>query len=288
MLGEAVLKKNYPNRKFSPFIETNFIKVNGINTRYGIKGEGAPILFLHGFPENLQTWRHYFGILSDSFKTIALDLKGFGYTDKPDCDYTLWNMVDFVKGFMDALEIEKFNLAGSDIGMAIAAAYAHKYSAHIDKLILMAGSVYGEGFLGPEVTLLSKKPLGEIIMGLSGSFGIKMGLEKGFYGKDFISEELFKEYYTPYKEFRTKKITLDFMRSFATAKPDMSKEITNLQPDTLILWAQYEKFFTMDVAKWLNRDIKNSRLEIVPDCGHFIQEEKPLESADIIRNFISK
>ena len=286
MLKESVLKSRYPERFFSPFLYSQYVIVNGIRTRYSVSGLGEPILLLHGFPENMQTWRHYAILLSKHFKVIAFDLKGFGRTGKPDGDYSPFGMADFVRDFMDAMKIESAYLVGSDISFTIACAFALRYPGRLKKLVLMAGTLSKEGIIAPEVKMLSLKPVGELILWLFGSIAIKIGLEKGFYKKDYISKEVFDEYYEPYKDPVAIKRTLELLRSFDKAGPELVRQVKKIGVPTLILWAQHERFFALQVAKNLNDGIKNSRMEIVEGCGHFIQEEKPEESANLITSFV--
>jgi len=249
-------------------------------------GAGESIIFIHGFPETLQTWRYVILPISDFFQTIALDLKGFGYSDKPEGDYSPWGMADFVKDFMEALKIDKAHIVATDTGLTIASAFALRYPEKLKRLILMAGTNYSEGMTAPEVKLLSIKPFGEMILWLLGSLAIKIGLRKGFYKKEPISNDIFNEYYQPFKNSATRRCALELFRSFDKAVPELSKEVNKISASTLILWAQYERFFSLQVAKKLNNDIKNSQLKIIPDSGHFIQEENPGEVVKAILSFL--
>ena len=270
-----------------PFLKTEYVSVRGINTRFSKTGKGDTIIFLHGFPETLQTWRFVIPRLTDHFQCVALDLKGFGYSDKPQGDYSPWGMADFVKDFMDTMKIDSASLVATDTGLNIGCAFAVKFSKRIKKLILMAGTIYKEGIAAPEVVLLTVKPLGELILYRLGPVAIKMGLKKGFYGKERISQELFNEYYNPFRESLGRKRALELMRSYNKAASSMSEEVKKINKPTLILWAQYERFFHISTVHRLRREIKNSRLEIISDSGHFIQEERPEEVVRLITVFVT-
>ena len=142
MLEDVLLKKKYPQRVHSALLSTQYVSVKGISTRYAVSGTGETILFLHGFPENLQTWRYYPAFFLKDFRLVAFDLKGFGYSGKPAGDYSPWGMADFVKDFLETMKIDKIYLVGTDIGLTIACAFALKYPQKVKKLILMAGTVY--------------------------------------------------------------------------------------------------------------------------------------------------
>jgi pimeloyl-ACP methyl ester carboxylesterase len=74
--------------------------LNGIKAYYEESGKGEPICLLHGFSASSHTWRKIVPVLSKDFHVYALDLKGFGKSDKPyDGDYSIWAFVDWVNEF---------------------------------------------------------------------------------------------------------------------------------------------------------------------------------------------
>lgn len=269
------------------FLPTEYLDVQGAKIRFVRQGEGEPILFLHGFPETLQTWRLVIPPLSRDFQTIALDLKGCGYSDKPQGDYSPWAMADFVNAFMERLGINTFNLVGTDTGLTVACVLALRYPQKVKKLILMAGTVYEEGTTALEIRLLQLKYVGEFIAWFLSPLAIRIGLLKGLYKKSILTKELFSEYYSPFTTSETKKRALEMIRSFMSSMSVLEKDISKIQIPTLILWAQYERFFSRSVAQRLHSDIKNSRLEIVSDCGHFIQEEQPEAVVELLGSFLT-
>jgi len=272
--------------RYENFLDTAFVDVKGAKIRFAKIGQGEPVLFLHGFPETLQTWRLILPDIAKKFQAIALDLKGFGYSDKPQGDYSPQGMADFVKDYMEVSKIDKAHVVATDTGLTIACAFALKYPDRINKLVLMSGTAYDKGLIAPEVRLLAIKPLGEFGLWLLGPLAIGMGLKKGFYKKGLLSPKVFNEYYEPFKDPVARKRTVELLHSFFEVLPDLGEKIKDINVSTLILWAEYERFFSLKVAKRLQKDIKNSRLEIIPSCGHFIQEEKPEIVTKLILSFL--
>lgn len=268
------------------FLETKFIDVLGLKTRYCKCGSGEPVVLLHGFPETLQTWRFVAPIIAEKFSAVALDMKGFGCTDKPAGDYSPRGMAKFIGDFMDAMNIESAHIVGTDIGFNVACAFALKYKNRIKKLVLMAGAVSQDAIIAPEVNLLSIKPLGEFILWAFGLLAIKSGLQKGFYKKGLVTKELFEQYYAPYRKQDARKSVLALLRAYNKSGAELLGDVPGIDVPTLILWAEKERFFSLDSAKDLKNRIKNSILEIIPGCGHFMQEEKPAQVAEKIKGFL--
>ncbi len=94
-----------------------FVDVDGVRTRYVTSGEGdKSIVFLHGFSSSLYSWRQVLEPISKTYRVYALDLKGFGFSGKPESDYTTDEYVDFVIDFMDALGVDRATLCGNSMG----------------------------------------------------------------------------------------------------------------------------------------------------------------------------
>jgi 3-oxoadipate enol-lactonase len=111
------------------------IKVNGINLNVDIKGEGHPLVLIHGVGLDISQWDYEIDRLSQRFKTIALDCRGHGRSDKPD-NYTLQDHVYDILGLMDYYKIENTFLYGTSMGSYIGQGVAISAPERIVKLIL--------------------------------------------------------------------------------------------------------------------------------------------------------
>ncbi|PAB58392.1 2-succinyl-6-hydroxy-2,4-cyclohexadiene-1-carboxylate synthase [Anaeromicrobium sediminis] len=123
-----------------------FIEIENIRYYVQIKGEGKPIICLHGFSENISTWKF---LQLEGYKLILIDLIGHGKSDKPFSSkyYTLKVIIKHLNKLIHQLGFKKYSMLGYSMGGRIALAYALTYSNEIDKLILESAS-YGEcGFI---------------------------------------------------------------------------------------------------------------------------------------------
>jgi len=94
-------------------------EVNGLTWHWVEQGEGPAVVLLHGIPESWRCWEKQMPVLSEQFRVIALDLKGYGQSDKADGDYSGTNVAREVVDLIDSLGIETFHLAGHDWGVMI-------------------------------------------------------------------------------------------------------------------------------------------------------------------------
>jgi len=101
-----------------PF-KSRFIEVNGSNLHYVEEGEGDPILFLHGNPTSSYLWRNIIPHVTSLGRAIAPDLIGMGKSDKPDIEYSFFDHVKYVEGFIEKMGLNLKNLKTVDIGPGI-------------------------------------------------------------------------------------------------------------------------------------------------------------------------
>ncbi len=112
------------------------VKVNGINVCYELQGSGETVLFLHGMGFSHSMWGSAVKTASKYYTTCALDLPGFGDSDKPVSNYGRSFYVNFIKDFMNATGIDNAAVVGVSMGGAIAAGFAAKNPSRVSKLVL--------------------------------------------------------------------------------------------------------------------------------------------------------
>jgi len=105
-------------------------------------GTGKPIVFIHGWPVNHQMFEYQFSQLpKHGYRCIGIDLRGYGQSDKPWCDYAYNQFADDIKKVLDALDLHDITLCGFSMGGAIAIRYMAKYASHrVNKLVLMGAA----------------------------------------------------------------------------------------------------------------------------------------------------
>jgi pimeloyl-ACP methyl ester carboxylesterase len=104
-------------------------------------GTATPMLLIHGLGDEADTWRHLITPLSADRRVVALDLPGFGRSDKPERPYTLPFFQDVVIELLDTLAIQRAILIGHSLGAVLAHSVALNYSERVERLILIDGSL---------------------------------------------------------------------------------------------------------------------------------------------------
>ncbi len=112
-------------------------EVNGVKIHYVIGGKGDPLVLVHGFGQNWYMWNRLLPELSKHFTVIAPDLRGVGESDKPESGYDKKTMATDIHELVKKLGYNNINLAGHDIGLMVAYAYAAQYGNEVKKVALM-------------------------------------------------------------------------------------------------------------------------------------------------------
>ncbi|MGR3677410.1 MAG: haloalkane dehalogenase [Paracoccaceae bacterium] len=121
--------------------ESKFVEVNGQKIHYVEKGEGKPILFIHGNPTSSYLWRNIIPYAATQGRAIALDLIGMGKSDKPDIPYRFEDHVPFLEGFIDALGLKDIVLVIHDWGSALGFHYAARHADNVRGIAFMEAVV---------------------------------------------------------------------------------------------------------------------------------------------------
>jgi len=135
MLMAQKSEKNIP----AAFNHTyQFQKVDDIQLAYYEQGTGAPVLFLHGIPDNSYLWRNVVPIVAKNNRAIAVDLAGYGKSEIPSPDdYSIERHYKYIKGFIDSLNLTDVTLVVTDIGSLYGLKYAVANEANIKGIVLI-------------------------------------------------------------------------------------------------------------------------------------------------------
>jgi pimeloyl-ACP methyl ester carboxylesterase len=156
------------------------VSVEGINISYIEKGEGTPLVLVHGIPTSSFLWRDMIDELSAHGRVIAPDLPGFGLSDPPPHgDYSISNYARLLRSFLEALSIERATLICHDFGGPITVTYALRHPEKYERLIILDTFLHTDL---PDWGLFYKiakiRPIGEVLMRLGGKSIARSGLEK--------------------------------------------------------------------------------------------------------------
>ncbi len=286
-VGCSAKKETEPQLEQIPMKQ---VSVEGINISYIEEGEGMPLVFVHGSPTSSFLWRDMIEELSAHGRIIALDLPGFGFSDPPkNGDYTISNYARILESFLEALSIEQATLICHDFGGPIVLTYALRHPEKYQRLIILDTILHTDLPPWPLYIKIAKiRPIGEIFMWLGGKSIARSQLEEGVMDKSRISEGIVQRYYMPdgnpdkLNKTMLGTLRIDYMEDLEFIERNLQK----IEKPTLILWGENDKYLPLSLGDRIHKDIKGSKMERIPNCGHFVPEDQPERATKIIVEFI--
>jgi len=265
---------------------SRFADIDGVRVHYQEKGSGAPLVLIHGYTASTFVWKDVFEPLSEQFRVIAVDLKGFGLSAKPDGDYTRRAQGELVVRLLDHLKINRAILCGSSMGGEASLNAAHYHPQRVVALILVdsAGvTVSGGGSVSPGIAQWPVIGPALAALALTSDSLVRDGLRQSFYDDSLVTDEQVAAYYRPLKT-RDGQRAAFLARRLAGLNP-IEPEINKIQRPTLIIWGAEDELIPLEAGRRLNALIAGSRLVVFDKCGHLPQAEMPERFVNEVRNF---
>jgi len=267
----------------------HFIQVGGIHYHYTeYPGPGETVFLLHGFGSSTYSWEKVAPLLQDDgFHVYALDMKGFGWSDKPrGADYSPFALAEEVNAWMDALGLRDVVFVGNSLGGALAVVMSILHPDKVGRMVLVDAGGYPMKL--PTIVKAARTPGAAFVTNLFyGRWMVSWNLKEVYHNDDWVTREQIQAYHD---RLRTQD-ALDAMVALARAIDfnrfsDYVERAKSLQVPTLILWGENDRWIPLEVGRWFHRDLPDSRLVVIPECGHVPQEEYPGVTAQLIIDFI--
>lgn len=243
------------------------------------KGKGFPLILVHGYLGSSEMWYHQKNYFSNFCRVIAPALPGFGESGRAQSLDSINKMAKFIINIIDEKKIDKFDLLGHSMGGMIAQEIVKIANQRVNKLICFATGPIGEIPGRFETIDVTRKNLK--IEGIKSYFG---RVPK----KWFVKGEKDKNYHLCQKA--VKDVTLDTADNALVAMKNWSgiDNLRNINNETLIVWGNKDTSYNFEQVDTLNKNIKNSKLEIFRDCAHNVHLEKTDEFNNLLKKFISQ
>ena len=267
------------------------LSVRTINTKYETanihyiqQGVGEDIILIHSIGQSLYTFRELITWLSGSFRVTALDLVGFGYSDKPYYfDYTMDEMADFIDRFMSELGINTANFFGFSMGAGYVINFAKRYPERVERLVLMC-----PGGITPDmpisVRMLQSGLFGGIASKLYNLKSVEKMLNECFFDLTNLTDDLLVEYYRPASTPDCRRVVRACIANYDDE--GILNSLRDVGAETLLLWGNEDKWHPTEMSDIFRNVLPNVTYNLVRNAGHLAHEEKAEKVAHLIKTFI--
>jgi pimeloyl-ACP methyl ester carboxylesterase len=270
---------------------SHFVEIDGATVHFQEFGEATnpTLLLIHGFTASAYVWNAVAPALADEgFHVIAVDLIGFGYSDKPSWfDYKIASQARMISRFMDRLGIGRAGIVGSSYGGAVALTLALDYAERVEKLVLVDAVINDEATNHPIMRLAKIPGVGEVITPflIDSKRFMKMRMQGTLAPANhhLITRDRIESVIRPLQAKDGHYAVLQSGRNWDANRIEEDAHLVT-QP-TLIIWGEEDRTIPIHCGESLYRSILNSRFVVLKNCGHVPQEEKPELFVNLVNSF---
>ena len=264
----------------------NNIKMRYLESKQGDGISDRHILFIHGLGSSADRWLDIPDAISMYYHTIAVDLIGFGGSDKPkDVNYTIEQFSEFILEFIEKIGLSgddrKITLVGHSLGGYIAVDFAIRNKGLIEKLVLLDSS----GFLKGPTPLLEQY----LNAAKYPSYDSVRNVFEQMVAQPWkVLPVIINIFITRINSPGAKYPFESAYQNSTTTQIDLSRLKSIEDIPTLIIWGKSDNLIPIEYSEPFKQVFKNYRVEMIEDAGHAPFVEKPAIICEILHSFLSQ
>ncbi len=255
------------------------VTIYGAKIHYAEAGSGPTVILLHGLGGSWQNWAFNIAPLAAKYRVVALDQIGFGKSDKPMINYRIGTYIDFLDQFYKQLKIERASLVGNSMGGWIAAAYTAAHPEKVDRLVLEDAAGYAPPSTFDYKVLYNLNP--------STRDAMKQVAKLVFYNQALFGTEGAIDQAMAARINAGDGYTIkSLIESIIRGEDFVDAQVKTIKQPTLIVWGKQDGLTPVSDGERFKRDISNSTLLVIDQCGHVPNVEKAREFNAAVLKFL--
>jgi pimeloyl-ACP methyl ester carboxylesterase len=255
-------------------MHAHYVDVGGHRIRYFAGGDGPPLILIHGLGSSAEDWSLVARELTRGHRVYAPDLLGWGGSDKPrDGDYSIAAQTELVRGVMDALRLGRADAGGVSMGGWVALRLAALHPERVRRLVLVDSvgldfpTTLNESSFAPQTMDEARH-----LLWLQSDAFAKL---PGFVVEDFLR-----------RARREGWILRASMRAMLTHRDVMDGKLQRVTMPVLIVWGTADRLAPPSLASRLHSELPQSRVVMIPGCGHLAVIECRAKAIPAIVQFL--
>lgn len=253
--------------------QATYTHVDGVRLRYLDSAEKHPedlqkptVVLVHGFASSLETWLPVIPALSPTHRILAFDLKGFGWSERPEGDYSNAAQARLLLGLMKQRGVERASLVGHSWGTSVVLAAVVHAPSKVERFVLIGPYAYNAQI--PTFFHWAQAPgVGETLFGAFYKSGHDERIGLGFYDQKWVTQDLVDAVERAMDRPGTVAAALASARgqNFSALEP----RYAGIAQPALIVAGQNDTVATPHYAQKLARDLKDAKYIEYTECAHF-------------------
>jgi pimeloyl-ACP methyl ester carboxylesterase len=251
-------------------------RVNGLETFYSVQGAGDPVLLLHGWGVRVssQSLAGIQEVLAGTHRAVALDLPGFGWSERPAAVWGVAEYARHVAGFLDTLGIPRAAVLGHSFGGRVAIRLAAEHAARVCRLVLVASA----GIRPPRSARYYVRV--GLVKGVRRLFGLPVWGRLGARVIARVTERVGSRDYRAAGAMRPILVKV--------VNEDLAPMLPAIQAPTLILWGDRDQEVPRAAMDRMAQGIPGARMVVFPGAGHFPFQDAPAAFHQALRTFLAE
>jgi pimeloyl-ACP methyl ester carboxylesterase len=287
LLGCASFRSFADVRREVP--QSQFVRVGSQLVHVEQAGQGEPVVLLHGFGASTYSWRKVIPALSASHRAVAIDLNGFGYTERPKdlAAYTREGQAALVLGVLDALGIDRAHFVGHSYGGGLSLYLASIHPERFRTLVLVDSSAptYSDD---RRSRLASSRPFANLFLravALRPAM-VRRSLKASFFDGSLITPGLVQAYLD---RVRIEGAEDAFYGLTVPRRlPGFKVALDKIRVPTLAVWGAEDHLISLATGRRSVARIPGSEFVVIERCGHLPMEEKPEALLAALLSFLER
>ncbi len=264
-----------------------YTDVRGVRTHYHDAGTGDPVIMLHGSGPGVSAWANWrlnLPVLAERHRVLALDIVGFGHTERPDdVRYSLRTWTDHVWDFADAMGLERFSLVGNSLGGRISLEMASERPERIARMVLMGSPGVGMTITDGLKALRAYEPSHDNMRTL---------LKTNFaVDPDLITEDLVRDRYEASAAPGAHEAYTAMFNDPKHAGGELGiseEQVRATIPPALLVHGREDKVVPAEVSWTMVNLLPNADMHVFARCGHWTQIERADEFNAVVGDYLDR
>lgn len=258
----------------------------GKKLRVARLGTGAPLILLHGYPDNLQIWSQLAPPLATNFDVIAFDWPGMGRSEAWSGGATPFDIARRLLALMDAWGIDRAAIVGHDMGGQPALALAAGHPERVSHLVVMNSLVIWDERTSWEIDLLRRFGWNRILLERLPRAVYRRAL-RTFLPRGYkLSDELQRDLWDSFQKPDVRRFVVRMCAGYQGTLKKLAEVYPKIETPSLFLWAGQDKHFPVAHARKLAMLVPGAQLEEIPGAQHWMALYLAADVASRILKFL--
>ncbi|MBF6590552.1 MAG: alpha/beta hydrolase [Ktedonobacterales bacterium] len=297
-LGVAHARDQSTAFTLPPGCAEGYVAANGIHLHYVAAGEGPLVLLLHGFPEFWYSWRAQLPALAAAGRrVVALDLRGYNLSDKPDYGYDLATLSGDIREVITAFGERQADVVGHDWGGALAWVFAIREPDYVRRLAILNGphpGMLARALRHPRQLLRSAyigffqlRGLAEAAIRRDDYAMLRRTFRDADPARAWLTDADIQRFVEAIARPGALSAALAYYRQLVRTGPATLGPARVIHAPTLVLWGELDPYLGPELLSGLDAWVRDPRLQRFPTAGHWLNQQEPERVNEALAAFLT-